>query len=199
MIDFVIKQFLSQLEIVNFFFMKVCGFCSSILFIDIRSIIHYVNREKIIPKVNFEREITVSPWNSRIWITLIWKSWLITSATRRMNHYFTLVCEAALIGNIPITGLSTRNNSAICGAILSSHIGQRTVSYFHLEFSFSSRSGQHDERCDLLHYTRSFYRGHWIAEESSSGSGKRRKTPGMIFFKMSRKRSRTLMAMLFAY
>ena len=75
------------------------------------------------------------------------------------NRHFTLVRGAALIGNVPITGLSIRNNSAICGAILSSHIGRGAVSYFHLEFSFSSRSGQHDERRDLLHYTCSFYRG----------------------------------------
>ena len=45
-----------------------------------------------------------------------------------MNHHFTLVCEAALIGNIPITGLSTRNNSAICGAILFSHLSVRELS-----------------------------------------------------------------------
>lgn len=60
--------------------------------------------------------------------------------------------NVALIGNIPISGLSTRNNSAICGAILSGHIGRPAVSYFHPEFSFSSRSGQHDERRDLLRY-----------------------------------------------
>lgn len=77
---------------------------------------------------------------------------LVTS-TSRESSFHGRPPAVALIGNIPITGLSTRNNSAICGAILSGHIGRAAVSYFHPEFSFSSRSGQHDERRDLLHYT----------------------------------------------
>ena len=184
----------------SIFFIKIYASCSSILSIGIRSVIHSMligkklflksissvksrfPREIHAPGLSYLKKLTChiryasheSSFYSRLWSCINWQ------------HSNYRIIYSKQLGNL-------RCN------FIQSFIGQRTVSYFHLEFSFSSRSGQHDERCDLLHYTRSFYRGHWIGEESSSGSGKRRKTPGMIFFKMSRKRSRTLMVMLFAY